>query len=250
MEQKIIRFNVVDSTNTYIKNLPSSERVDGLTVVADKQTNGRGRLGRSFTSDGKGIYMSYVIKPDCTPQESLIITSSVAVAVARAIEKTCNVSVGIKWVNDIVYGGQKLAGILTEAVNVSGDKAECYVIGIGINVNEAEDDFGAELKDKAISLKTILNRDFDKEELLSALIEELDYMKTSFLSERDEYYDEYVKHSVMLDKNVVLIGEENTSAKVIGIDENYALKVELTGGEITKVISGDISVDGIYGIVL
>ena len=251
MARKIIRLKSVDSTNTYIKNLPISERVDGLVVVADKQTKGRGRLGRSFMSDGKGLYVSYVVKPDCSIKDSLIITSTVAVAVARAIEKVSHISVGIKWVNDIVYGGRKLAGVLTEAVNVSGDKAECYVIGIGINVNETEDDFGAELKDKAISLKTILKRDFDKEELLSALIEELDEMEATFLSKRDMYYGEYVQRSVMFDRNVVLSDTaKRRSGKVVGIDRDYALKVESDNGEITKVISGDISVDGIYGIDL
>lgn len=247
MERKIIRLSSVDSTNTYIKNLPESERVDGLVVVADKQTAGRGRLGRSFKSDGQGVYMSTVFKLDCAASETLALTSSVAVAVCRAIEKACGINVGIKWVNDIVYGGRKLCGILSEAVNVSGERAECYVIGIGVNVNEEQ--FQDGLKDKAVSLKMILKRDVDKEKLLSALMGELEAIETSFLKDKESLYDEYIKRSVMLDKTVILSGDDRRAA-VVGTDKDYALIIKYDDGEITKVISGDISVDGIYGIDL
>ena len=247
MERKIIRLSSVDSTNTFIKNLPERERVDGLVVVADKQTAGRGRLGRSFKSDGQGIYMSTVFKLDCKMDEALALTSSVAVAVCRAIEKSCGINVGIKWVNDIVYGSRKLCGILTEAVNVSGERAECYVIGIGINVNE--ECFTDDLEDKAVSLKMILNREVDKEELLSALSDELEAIETSFIEDKESLYDEYIKRSVMRDKTVTLSGDKRR-ATVVGLDKDYALIVKYADGEITKVISGDISVDGIYGMDL
>lgn len=244
---KTIYLKSVDSTNTYIKNLPEKERVDGLIVVADRQTAGRGRMGRTFKSDGKGIYMSFVIKTDCAVSEALVLTSSVAVSVCRAIEKFCGINAGVKWVNDIVYGGRKLCGILTEAVNVSGDKAECFIIGIGVNVNE--ESFTDDLKDKAVSLKMILNRSVDKEKLLLILKEELNEMKVSCFNEKENFYKEYVKRSVMFGKKVVLSGDDRP-AEVIGIDRNYVLVIKYSDGEIKKINSGDISVDGIYGIGL
>ncbi len=244
---KTICLKSVDSTNTYIKNLPVKERVDGLIVVADKQTAGRGRMGKTFKSDGKGIYMSFVIKTDCAVSEAVVLTSFAAVSVCRAIEKVCGINAGIKWVNDIVYGGRKLCGILTEAVNVSGDKAECFIIGIGVNVNEEK--FTDDLKDKAVSLKMILNRNVDKEKLLLALKEELNEMKVSCFNDKENFYNEYIKRSVMFGKTVVL-NCDDIPAEVIGIDKNYALAVKYGNGEIKKVNSGDISVDGIYGLGL
>ena len=134
--RKIDVFKTIDSTNNFAKSLAQLGAVHGTTVISEVQTQGRGRMGRSFYSPlGMGIYMSVILRPELSVEHSLLITSCAAVAVAEAIERVAGIDCKIKWVNDIYAGNKKLCGILTEAsVNVEQGGLEYAIVGMGINV--------------------------------------------------------------------------------------------------------------------
>ena len=128
----------VDSTNSFCRRLALEGAPDGTAVLADCQTAGRGRRGRSFQSPaGKGLFFSILWRPDCAPEELLPLTALSAVAVCRAIQRATGVRPQIKWPNDLVLGGRKLAGILTE-MSLEGESGHVshVVVGIGINVHQ------------------------------------------------------------------------------------------------------------------
>lgn len=147
-------YKTIDSTNTQLKKLAIASNQERLVIVAEEQTNGRGRFSRSFFSPAKkGVYMSVMIKRQTTFQDATLITIQTAVAVNRAIEKLYGITTSIKWVNDIYFNGKKICGILTEAISdFESGMIEAVIIGIGINVSTTKDDFLDELKDVATSL--------------------------------------------------------------------------------------------------
>ncbi len=112
---RIVVLDEVDSTNTEAKRLALKSAPDGTVVISDHQTGGRGRQGRSFSSPaGQGVYLTVLLRPNCTAQQLGLLTVMAAVAVCDAVEAACGVRPGIKWTNDLVLGGKKLCGILTE----------------------------------------------------------------------------------------------------------------------------------------
>ena len=142
MEQpKIFRYDTVDSTNTVCKSLAAQGAPSGTAVIARRQTAGRGRMGRSFESpEGLGLYLSVLWRPEGTPEDLLPLTPMAAVSAAGAIHRVTGAPVRIKWPNDLVLEGRKLAGILTEA-SLSGRGVDHVVIGIGVNLRQRPDDF-------------------------------------------------------------------------------------------------------------
>ena len=142
----------IDSTNRYVKQLGAAGAPEGRVVIANRQSAGRGRLGRSFFSPGeKGIYMSVLLRPEIELERAVLITSMAAVAVARAIERVSDIPAKIKWVNDIFLNRKKVCGILTESgINAETGKLEYAVLGIGVNVGSME--FPEELKGIATSV--------------------------------------------------------------------------------------------------
>ena len=153
----IIILDSVDSTNNRLKAMEHEGLPSGTIVTADYQESGKGRRGRSFVSPkGSGIYLSYLLRPDCPADQISSLTAYVAVAVSRSLEKACAIEPRIKWVNDILADGRKLVGILTElsVESESGTITGC-VIGIGINVNMDIEDFPVELREKATSVSIV-----------------------------------------------------------------------------------------------
>jgi BirA family biotin operon repressor/biotin-[acetyl-CoA-carboxylase] ligase len=144
----------VTSTNSILKEYAEKGEQEGKVIVAEKQSSGRGRMNRSFYSpEGTGIYLSILLKPNLTFQESLLITTTAAVAVAEAIEKVSGCEAKIKWVNDIYCKGKKVCGILTEAsLDMESGALKYAVLGIGINVLKPAGDFPEELKDIAAAV--------------------------------------------------------------------------------------------------
>ena len=135
------RFETIDSTNTYLKQLAEAGAEGGTAVIAHSQTGGRGRLGRSFHSPaGSGIYLSYLLRPNCKPEGLMHLTCAVAVAMCDAVEKTTGLRPGIKWTNDLVWQKRKLGGILTE-LGFENGLVSYAVVGIGINCTQTEEDF-------------------------------------------------------------------------------------------------------------
>ena len=146
--RRLLCLDTVDSTNTECKRQAMAGAEEGLVVIADEQTGGRGRLGRSFQSPkGCGLYLSALLRPRLEPAQVTDFTAWVAVAVCDGIEAACGVRPQIKWTNDIILGGKKLVGILTELGLESESNALEYLVpGIGINANHRPEDFTPEIK--------------------------------------------------------------------------------------------------------
>ena len=251
---RTIHLECVDSTNTYLKNLSIAGEADFYDcVIADTQTGGRGRLGRSFASNkGKGIYLSYLMNPkDASAEELSRITAWGAVAVRDALKETCGLDVGIKWVNDLVYEGRKVCGILTEMTfGLENGKVHSVIMGIGINANHDEADFPEELRAVATSVKIIGGREWDISELADNLILRLDAINDDFPKSKEYYLSEYRRSCAVIGKKIRIIkGDAERCGTALDIDENFGLIVAFDDGKTETVTDGDVSVRGFYGYI-
>lgn len=253
----IVFFDSVSSTNTYLReNSLSGNAKIGDVVIADTQTGGRGRLGKSFSSPrGTGIYMSYLFDAGNADFEEIsTLTARCAVCVRQTILEYCNLDAKIKWVNDLVYDRKKLCGILTEMTTIGNDVNEKRVIiGIGINVNN--DDFPSDLLEIATSIKKVTGREFDRSALCAKIIEKLDRLQEEFPNNKGEYLSKYrencaiLGHSVIIERMSVKNGEKISKTGVVrGISDSFGLVVELDNGEFETITGGDVSVRGFYGV--
>lgn len=238
-DNTIIVMDEVDSTNLEIKRLAGTGAEDGTVVIADRQSSGRGRLGRSFFSPaGSGIYMSVLHKPSFDAEKATLVTTAVSVAVCRAIEKVSGKKPLIKWVNDLYLDGKKICGILTEAIRgaVSG-KIEYIVIGIGINCAKSE--FPDDIKNIAGSICENAE-DISRNELAAEIIREIKDIDVAV--ESREFIEEYKRRSIVLGKDIRILGQTERKATAVDIDENGGLVVRLWGGETKILSSGEISI--------
>ncbi len=235
----IIPFETTDSTNTQAK-LYCGQFKDGITspvlFIANHQNGGKGRLGRSFYSPADtGLYMSLLIKTDEIENDLVCVTTATAVCVADAIEKLCNITPKIKWVNDIYIENKKVCGILCEAVtNPDTMKIEYLVIGIGVNVST--DFFPKDIKDIATSLPVKTNKNKLCAYITDNIVDEL-----SHISDRT-FIEKYKERSLVLSKEITYIeNEEVKEATAIDIDNNGGLIIQTDNG--TKTLStGEITV--------
>lgn len=232
----------VTSTNTLAKEMAANGEAEGTVVIASEQTEGRGRMGRSFYSPAStGIYLSLILRPKLNIEDSLLITTSAAVAVAKAIEELTQEDVQIKWVNDLFMNGKKVCGILTEAsLNVENGGLEYAIVGIGVNVNTK--DFPDDIKEVAGSVFSEKPKDQPTMSILAANI--LNNMAEAMdkLTDRS-YLEEYKKRSFFLGKEIyVLKGKETLSAKAIDIDDRARLVVIYPDASIETLTSGEVSI--------
>lgn len=236
-------FKTIDSTNTYAKTLAQNGAHQGTVVISEEQTAGRGRMGRSFYSPAStGIYMSIILRPKLSLEDSLLITTSVAVAVSKAIENIAYIDTKIKWVNDIYFGDKKLCGILTEAsIDFESGGLEYAIVGIGINVSTMQKNFPDKIKDIATSI--FPNR--SPRPVRSALIGEIlnNVFECCENITDKKYLDEYRQRSFLLGEDIVVInGESKANAIAVDIDEKARLVVRFDNGEIKALNSGEVSV--------
>lgn len=241
---------LADSTNRILKDLAKNGAKEGQVVIADEQSNGRGRLGRFFFSPKeRGIYMSVLLRPDDKAYEMAPLTAWVAVAVANAIENVCGVRPGVKWVNDLVMNGKKVCGIMTElAVKEDGNKVDYIIIGIGINVNGLTEDFPEELREIASSIEAETGINVSRAQLAAEIIRELDLLSENWQIETSKYLEQYRKDCVTIGKEVrVLSPEGQRAAFALSVEGDFSLKVRYDVGTIERVYSGEVSVRGLYG---
>lgn len=234
----------VDSTNTQLKYQVATGRCNDMVLLAEEQTKGRGRLGRTFFSPcGTGLYMSFLLHPNITHKEGELLTTAAATSVAAAVEKVCAKSTQIKWVNDIWSDGKKIAGILTEASSsLETGQLEYAIIGIGINVTEPKGGFPEELKGiaGAIYSEEILRENF-RNQLAAEIINQ--FMKYYIQLEKKEFLEEYKKRSFVIGKNIKVIkANASRKAKALEIDDSCQLKVQYEDGSIETLSSGEISI--------
>lgn len=248
--QEVVYFDSIDSTNTKAKELAEEGYPQGTLVVADCQSAGKGRRGRSWESpSGAGIFMTLVLKPEINPNNASMLTLVTALAVARAISDVTGQEAMIKWPNDIVMNGKKVCGILTE-MSAQFDYINHIVIGIGINVHN--EFFPEELKDIASSLMLECDgKHFRRAEIIVKSMEYFEKYYEVFLKTEDlsKLVKEYNGILVNMHKQVkVLDPKESFEGKAQGITARGELMVD-TWEARKMVSSGEVSVRGIYGYV-
>ena len=248
----LVCLETVDSTNNEVKRRALAGAADGLAVVAEQQTGGRGRRGRSFVSPaGQGLYLSVLLRPRCPLEEVSALTAWTAVAVCNAVERVCGVRPGIKWPNDVILDGRKLCGILTE-LELEAESAALrhVVVGVGINLTQTAADFGPEVAPVAVSLAQALGRAPRRAEMAAAVLAALDELYAAFPAERAAWLERYRADCLTLGRTVRLLragGEEEAFAEAV--DDTFALVVRRAAGSREAVASGEVSVRGLLGYV-
>jgi BirA family biotin operon repressor/biotin-[acetyl-CoA-carboxylase] ligase len=246
----IYHFDTTVSTNDQAKKLGVQGAAEGTLVVAETQSGGRGRLGRSWHSPpGQGLYASLLLRPPLPPSELPQITLSTAVSVVRTLSRSVGVTPGIKWPNDLILRGKKVGGILTE-METESDQIRYLIVGLGLNVNNA--DFPPELADTATSLFREEGRLFPRVPLLKTWLEEFEGLYLQFLDRGfPEILEEWKQHSVTLGKYVaVRQGTRHLEGLALEVAPDGALLLETALGEVMKVTSGEITLesDGNYRV--
>ena len=234
--------NQVTSTNTLVKEAGACGAPEGYVLVANQQTEGRGRYGRSFYSpESTGIYFSILLRPKMEVNEAATITTIAAVSVAKAIQKVTGKEVQIKWVNDLFFQGSKICGILTEgALNMESKGMDYVVVGIGLNVKLPQNGFPKELELIATSLETK-----GQEESRNRLVAECLNCFFHYYNQLPQrnYVVEYRKRSLILGKEILVMSTENgIPARAIDIDEDCHLLVEYENKKQEWLSSGEVSI--------
>lgn len=245
-------FARIDSTNNYLKREAQNGLTDGFAVVADQQTGGRGRLGRSFASpEGKGIYYSALLRPNVPPEQAVNLTAYVAVAVCNGIQTVTGIRPQIKWTNDIVLNQRKICGILTEmAIEGETNALQYIVTGIGVNVNQTEEDWPEALRPIAGSIAQAIGHPVQRGKLAAQLLNALDEVYCNWLAgNRKQYLEQYRKDCLTIGRQVKIVRPDGaeTVATAIAVDDQFGLVIRLPDGHEETVSSGEVSVRGLYG---
>ena len=246
--RNIYYFDNLDSTNIKAKEIAMEEK-EGTIVIAEEQTMGKGRMGRDWTSPkGKGIWMSIILKPKVDPTKVAKITLIGAAAVYKGL-KDIGIDSYIKWPNDIIIGGKKVSGILTE-MSCELNMINYCIMGIGINVNLDKKDLGEELVHKATSLKEIMGKEINRKKLLACVLNHFEELYIPFKDNGDisKVIEISRENSILIDKEVrVIKGDTEKIGKALDIDEEGQLIVKYDDGSIEKVFSGEVSIRGAEG---
>ena len=237
-----------DSTNLWIKRLAKEGAPEGTLALAEFQSAGRGRLGRSWeVPEGTSVMMSILLRPKFEPQYAPMLTLVMGMAVAKAVKKL-GFDVSIKWPNDVVVSHKKICGILTE-MGVRDGKIDYAVIGVGINVNIRE--FPEEMADKATSLYLESGREFDRSQIPGLVMEAFEeyYEKFAATCDLSGLKEEYESILANYDQPVRVLAKEPYEGVARGITDGGELLVEKTDGTIATVSAGEVSVRGLYSYV-
>lgn len=241
MQYDITHYQTITSTNTILKEMARQGEIEGKVLVADEQTQGRGRLGREFYSpQNSGLYMSILLKPMFAPNRAVNLTALTGVCVVEAIKQLVDVECKIKWVNDIFVDGKKICGILTESALNSAGSLDYVVVGIGINLTEPDGGFPEQIRNVASSLEC----DTDiKSDLINLILSKFDYYYSRY--ESNDFVPRYQQYSLLdgMDVDIVSPDNERTSAKALYIDEQCRLVLRIDeSGEQVAISSGEVSI--------
>jgi BirA family transcriptional regulator, biotin operon repressor / biotin---[acetyl-CoA-carboxylase] ligase len=245
---RIHYFDEVASTQRVAAELSDEGAAQGTVVIAERQSAGRGRMGRSWHSPaGVNLYMTIVLRPSMplghVPRLSLVA----GVAAAEALETVAPGIVALKWPNDVWLRGRKACGIIAEAVTDAAQGLRCVLLGIGLNVNLAVEDVPPDLRDKATSVRIATGRACDRIELAAALFNRLHsrYMEieaTGFAAVRPAWE----RYSALTGRRVTVVdGDARMSGLVRGIDDDGALLIDTDSGP-ARILTGDVSIEGAY----
>lgn len=245
---KIERVNTIDSTN---EELIRRARVGGMpqVLIATEQLAGRGRLGRTWVSNkGEGLYMSFLLRPEISVEKAPLISLIMGLAAHEAIKEATGIETKLKWPNDLVIDGKKVAGILASS-EIKDGKPDFVVIGIGINMFHSE--FPEEIAVTATSLK-LAGGTFIREDLENSIVKSFNRYYDIFIREESfrAFMEEYNSLTVNVDRRVKVIEPGNEyEADSMGVNENGELMVRLDSKEIKCIRSGEVSVRGVYGYI-
>jgi len=243
-------FEELDSTNKKIDELARDGAEHGTVIVADKQTAGKGRRGRTWESPaGTNLYFSILLRPEIEVEKAPMLTLIMAYSVAKVLQEEWRLETSIKWPNDLVISGKKICGILTEMV-LDGSQIGHVVVGTGINVNVTE--FPEELSDKATSLYLESKVIFDRKKLLNEVLKEFWKQYNNFLEVQDLSFMKEAYNEILVNRGKeVLVLEPGNEYQAVahGINDVGELLVEKNDGSKAAVYAGEVSVRGIYGYV-
>ncbi len=247
----VIYYESIASTNNEARRLAEEGAGCGTLIVAEEQLQGKGRRGRSWlTPAGNAVAMSLIVRPEgLMPEKASMLTLVAGLAVCTAVRELCGVDAQIKWPNDVVAGGRKICGILTE-MSSEPDCINYVVIGIGINTHVEA--FPPELQEIAVSLHTLTKEIPDRAALICGCMEKFEkyfevFMRSFDFSALRQSYNQLLAGRGGTVR--VLSGEDEHSGISEGIDEEGQLLVRLEDGSLERVLSGEVSVRGIYGYV-
>ena len=236
-------FQETTSTNDVIERLARDGVKEGVVVFAESQTKGRGRLGRQWVSPAKsGLWFSLLLRPALRPQEATQLTVASATALRRAIELHTGLQAEIKWPNDILVQGKKVAGILTE-LSAELDRVKHIVLGIGVNVNLDPGDFPTEMRRLATSLQAELGKPVRRPELAVAILRELDldYARIA-AGQFTAVADEFEQHCTTITREVVIrSGQRQIRGRAESLGEDGALLLRTDHGRLERIIGGDVT---------
>lgn len=235
--KKLFYFKRIDSTNFYAKKLAENNVEEGVIVLADTQTSGRGRKNRIWSSPKGGLWFSIVLYPNIPLNKTMYMTMASSIAVFQGIKNITSIKAEIKWPNDLLIKGKKICGILTE-IDTKKLKINYCIIGIGINVNNNLD---KELGQNATTLKQELSKNISLIELFKSIIMSFDEYYSKLISgDFDFIKNSWLKHSKIIGRKIQIIeNKEIKTGKVIKVDNEGHLILNTNIGNI-KIVSGDI----------
>ena len=238
LKPKVLRFESLPSTNTELAQRASEGAAEGLAIVADEQTAGRGRLQRAWSSPkGAGLYFSILLRPTIPQNYWPLITFMAALAVGDALREVAGVETDIKWPNDLLSGERKICGILAEAIETPLGRA--VIVGIGINLTENA--YPPELANVATSVSEAMGVAPDREQILAALLDALSRWYPR-LAEPAQIVDAWSNRSTYAIGKLVQVsnGDDVWQGTTSGVEPDGALRLHTAGGEIKLVRAGDV----------
>lgn len=247
---KIICLDTVDSTNTYTRRIAATGAAEGPVILAESQTNGRGRASHRFVSPaGGGIYMSILLRPSFPAADSVLITPLAAVSVLQAIDAVCHVTCGIKWVNDLYLNFEnnsnnasaknykKICGILCEGAAGIQNQLDFVIVGIGINVYPPENGFDPSVAEIAGAILPQRTEPWIRERLAAECINRFFHAYRSLPA--TDFMEDYRKHSLVLNRQITVRGR---SARALDIDNRCRLQIMYENGTRANLDSGEVSI--------
>jgi BirA family biotin operon repressor/biotin-[acetyl-CoA-carboxylase] ligase len=244
---RIEYFDSIDSTSSEARRLAAGGAAEGTVVIAEAQTSGRGRLGRTWASPPlRNLYLSIVLRPQIGVAGAAQVTLVAGVAVVEAVSEWAP-QAAIKWPNDVVIDGRKVAGILAE-MDADDNRVRCLILGIGVNLNAAPEDFPEELRDKATALRTVIGFPVDRTAFAERLLSCVEERYTLFLAQGFAALRPlWEARSCLTGRAVQIDGAGQRCAGVVtGIGDDGALLLRDAAGHETRVLAGDVTLVGGY----
>jgi BirA family biotin operon repressor/biotin-[acetyl-CoA-carboxylase] ligase len=240
---KIYTFDTIDSTNNCARALAGCWADEGTVIIAEEQTAGRGRLGRTWQANpNENLTFSIILRPKMSPEAINLLPLSVSVAVVQAVEQVTGVRLECKWPNDLLADNRKVAGILLEG-SFSRNTVDWIVIGIGINVNQTI--FPADLEQKATSLKLAAKKEIDRTKLFRSILESLErYYRAGTENGFQSILPDWIAHTTMIDKNISVMENGKVFSGVVkGLSRDGGLILRTDNTERT-LFAGDVTILG------